>query len=191
MPTLFGRQYARPSAAVGVRERALGGLILLLTAGLGVAFVVHVRSVPAASPEPASDNPFPALGLAGWRRPMRAEHFTPQNLHEKINGRAEAFLQAGCRGLLFGRYTSAGPPGRSVDVYSYDLGQPAAAQAVYTAEKPPAVPVLRLGDEAYTVGGALFFCIGAQYVQVLPAGTDEDEARAAQEIARRLAQAWR
>ena len=194
MPTLFARRYVRSIGAVGRTERLLGGLILLLLAGILTAFVVHVATdraylfEPGAAADREPNSAFPDPGLAGWRSPDRTEHYTPDSLYLKIDGRADAYLKFHVVGLTFGTYLCESGPQQSVDVYSYELPTRTDATAMYESEKPPDAAGVALGRTAYQAGGAVFFCKGLRYVQVLPSLPEETESQAALAIARRLAE---
>lgn len=193
MPTFLGRRYARPPEAVGSTEKAVGAFILLLTAGIVAAFAVHVAwnrdylftvDERSAARAEESASVFPEPGLEGWRSPARGEHFSVDDLYVKIDGRADAYLGFHVVGLTFGAYAHASDPGRTVDVYWYDMGTPANAEAVYRWEEAPSATAVPLGAAGYQVGGALFFWKGSSYVQVLPA--DPSLADAALKIAEQL-----
>ena len=202
MATLFQRQYARRPEAVSRTEQVIGLLILLLTAGLVAVFIAQVATeqgqlfavdeeayaaeIPSHISLPAEFT-LPDPGMAGWRPPERVERFTAENLYLKINGRDEVYHKFGVIKLTFGRYTCDGDSGRAVDVYWYDLGSPANARGVYEFEAAPGVTPVSVGDAAYQVGGAVFFHLGADYVQVLPSRLDDEDAQVALAIARTLA----
>lgn len=212
MPTLFGRRYARDAQSVSRTEKLLGLFILLLTAGVVTAFVVHVTTsrygrVEVAEeayvgpttqldqahtgvvtrPAAVAETLLPASGLEDWDVPTRVERFAADELYVKIDGRAAAYIKSGVVGLTFGRYVHTADPGRAIDVYWYDMGTAANARSMYDSEKPADVTAIMIEDAAYQVGGAVFLHVGASYVQVLPTTLDEDDAQAALRIAERLA----
>lgn len=155
---------------------------------------IEVSGVSVVAPEASalatgqSEYTFPDPGLRGWQAPSRVIHYTPETMHEKINGRADLYLHYGVTGLTFGTYRSGGEAGHYVDVYWYHMGDPGNALAVFRAESPPDVPPIAIGDLAYQTGGAVFLQIGSQYVQVLPGSLDDVDAAAAEQVARRLAE---
>lgn len=212
MPTFFARRYMRPLEAVGRTEKVLGVLILLLVAAVLAIFVFQVGTdreylfevdeqayapaptgavgaYPAAAPGSVvkADSPFPDAGLDGWRVPAKIERFTHDSLYVKIDGRADAYLKFDVVGLTFGRYYHEGDAERTVDVYWYDMGAPANALGMYQSEESPEATPVSIGQAAYQVGGAVFFCQGSSYVQVIPAGLTDADVRAALSIAKRLA----
>jgi hypothetical protein len=201
MPTFFARRYMRRVEAVGLVEKTLGAVILLLVAGIVTAFVVDVRtnrdylfsagpSAAPAAPSAAAQaaNPFPVAGVAGWRRPEKVERYKPDELYLKIDGQADEFIRVGCAGLTFGTYASDMDATDAIDVYWYDMGRAEAAAALYTFEKPPDAPWVNVGATGYQAGSAVFFWKGTSYVQVLPSRPDEPDADAARAIAEQIAE---
>jgi hypothetical protein len=134
-----------------------------------------------------AEPPFPDPGLPGWRSPQRISRYSRENLYVKIDGRAEFYLQSGMVAMTFGAYPSVDDSRRTVDVYWYDMGDPANASGVYRAEAPPDATRVGIGDEGYEVGGAVFFRKGAGYVQVLPGDPVDADGLAARAIAQRFA----
>ena len=206
------RRYARPAEQVSGTEMVLGLSILFLTGGIVTAFVYEVaadRRDPSQAAAEDSEaplpnaqsglgpsgatkssiavSPFPDPGVPGWRSPQRISRYSRENLYVKIDGRAEFYLQSGMVSLTFGAYSSVDDSRRTVDVYWYDMGEPANASAVYRAEAPPDATRVGIGDEGYEVGGAVFFRKGAGYVQVLPGDPVDADGLVARAIAQRFA----
>ena len=138
----------------------------------------------------SAENPFPGPDLPRWRAPTRAEHFSKDTLYVKIDGRAEAYLEFDVVGLTFGTYIFAGDAARTVDVYWYDMGTPPNALGMYESEEAPRATPVAIGHRAYQVGGAVFFCKGSSYVQVLPSRLDDGQIslQIAEHLAQRIEQ---
>jgi hypothetical protein len=212
MPTFFARRYMRPPEAVGRTEKTVGVVVLLFVAAVVAAFVYQVatdrdylfevddqayaatptagmRPGPGAEPAAAQETQslFPDPELEGWRAPRTVERFSADDLYVKIDGRADAYMKFGVVGLSFGRYYHEGDAERTVDVYWYDMGTPANALGMYRSEQAPNATPVSLGQAGYQVGGAVFFCQGSSYVQVMPSGLGDADARAALSIAEHLA----
>jgi hypothetical protein len=208
MATLFRRRYTRAIEDVGSTEKILGVCILLLVAVIVIAFAVRLgtgedvsfdaeESVDRTTATPPGEmkpedargtpemmeNPFPGCGLEGWQPPERVDRFSAENLYTKIDGQADAYLRFHVAGLTFGTYRHEADAARAIDVYWYDMGAPANALGMYESEEPPGVGSVAVGDKGYQVGGAVLFCKGAAYVQVLPSSLDDADARAALRIA--------
>jgi hypothetical protein len=122
--------------------------------------------------------------VAGWRAPVRVSRFTPENLYEKIDGRAGLYLQFHVVGLTFGTYTHETDRERTADVYWYDMGEPENGLGIFRSEAPEHATRVAIGQEGYEVGGAVFFLKGSHYVQVLPGAEADADGQVALEIAR-------
>jgi hypothetical protein len=209
MPALFARRYRR--TYVGSLEKLLGVLILVALAGLIAAFVGQFVSGPRPRPvaqvtpetiawanapaspqtadaDTAGPNPFPEPGVAEWKAPTQASHYTPDNLYIKIDGRADLYLQYHVAAMTFGAYVHSKDQQRTIDVYWYDMTQPENAVGIYRTEAPPDATAVPVGRQAYQGGGAVFFVKGTCYVQVLPTGPDESDGAAALAIAGKIAE---
>jgi hypothetical protein len=125
--------------------------------------------------------------MGGWESPQRARHFTPETLYQKINGRADAYLQYRVVSMDFGTYSHKSDHDRTIDVYWYNMGEPANAFGIYQLEAPPDANPVSIGVMGYETGGAVFFHKGSSYVQILPTEGDESDTTVALAIARRIA----
>ncbi|MFQ5590421.1 MAG: DUF6599 family protein [Phycisphaerae bacterium] len=139
-------------------------------------------------PDSTHDNPFPDLDLPEWQSPSNVARFDAENLYQKIDGRAEAYLKFQVVRLVFGTYSHRSDSERTVDVYWYQTDRPDNAYAMYRSEAPVDAARVALGREAYRAAGAVFFCQGASYVQVLPASFNDADARVSLRIAELVAE---
>ena len=197
MATFLARRYMRKLEQVSRTEQIVGIAILVLLAGILAAFATQVATnkdylfeldaAIDAAPRRA-ENPFPRPGVPGWRVPGNVAHFTPDTLYQKINGRADTYLQFHVVGLTFGSYSHETESRRRVDVFWYDMGEPVNAVSIYQAEAPPEATAVSIGAEGYRVGGAVFFRKGSSYVQVMAGGPGEADADVVLEIARCIAE---
>ena len=200
MSTFFARRYMRKLEDVGSTEKVVGIVVLLLLACVIVIFVAQVAAnrdylfdgdeagVATRVDTSKPSAPFPELDLPGWQASGKLSRFTPENLYQKINGRADAYVQFHVVGLTFGSYHHQTITDRTVDVYWYDMGEPQNAFALYRSEAPQDAARVAIGREGYQTGGAVFFWKGASYIQVLPTSFDDADARVALRIAERLAE---
>ncbi|UCE58907.1 MAG: hypothetical protein JSU63_15875 [Phycisphaerales bacterium] len=206
MPTLFGRQYGRKLSQVSSTERILGGLIVICLAVLMLTFVVQVATnkdhlfevdesgfqVFGGSDErktlAENESPFPDPMIEGWGAPKTVSRYSPENLHVKINGRAEEYLKFNVEGLTFGTYYHRTDADRRLDVYWYDMGNSENAIAMFNRESSPDGRKLELGNGGYETGGTVFFCSGSSYVQILPTNFDGADTTVALSIATQLAE---
>jgi hypothetical protein len=210
MPTFLGRRYMRGVSAVGRAEKAAGAVILLIVAGIIVGFWWQVRATPgglfAVGPEAYGTNKsrqsqggraeVGELPSGGWLPPepvggfapsAGVERFLPDELYVKIDGQAEFYLDLGVRELTFASFVHQKDSQRVIDVYRYDMGSLSNARRAFEAQKPQEARPIDVGDVGYQVAAAVYFCVGPDYVQVVSAGADEQDAAAVRQIAEALA----
>ena len=152
-----------------------------------------LRDLPAERDGEDAGSPAPAAGgagaftvaprtdIAGWTIDGTVERFTADTLYQKIDGRADAYLQHGVRSLQCVSYTD-GP--RFADVFVYDMGTPDQAAAVFAAERPGQSIPVALGTQAYRAGASYFFTAGRHYVQVVASDSDDILAEVGLRLAR-------
>jgi len=100
------------------------------------------------------------------------EHFIPNTLYEKIDGRADLYLASGFASLSAQRFTVQGATGNWIEVFVYDMQTPENAFSVYSMQRrEEAIPDDRLPN-AYRTENALFMVHGRFYLELI--GTDTD-----------------
>jgi hypothetical protein len=95
------------------------------------------------------------------------ESYGPENLSDKIDGKAELYLAAGFKEMSCRSFELEAPGKAHVDVYLYDMGSPPHAFAVFSGQRRPGFPSLPLTANAYTTANALFFTQGRFYVEIV------------------------
>jgi len=100
-------------------------------------------------------------------KPSKPPAFFSTDLYKYLDGGADAYLQRGFAALLHQEYKAA-----DVDITAdiYDMGDPARARAMYSAERPADWRPITIGLEGYRDEGALNFWEGAYYVKLLAFG---------------------
>jgi hypothetical protein len=121
-----------------------------------------------------------AKGMAPLNPP---EVFGPQNLSDKINGRAELYLSAGFLSLNCQRFAKASDPNSWMEIFVYDMGTTRRAFAVYSMQRRPDAENLEVAEFAYRTENALFFAHGRYYVELIAAITTEDMVEAMRSFA--------
>ena len=134
---------------------------------------------------PLSDVP------AGWTLAKLGERyietFNADNLFEKIDGRAESFIQYDVRGMAYTDFHPNGDESANVQVYVFEMGDTLKALGKYGSEKPDGVKTLAIGSEGYLSAGSIIFYAGPYYTQVVTTTDDPKFATFALEMARRIA----
>ncbi|MBN1511020.1 MAG: hypothetical protein JXB13_03320 [Phycisphaerae bacterium] len=153
---------------------------------------VQLRYGPApAEPsltEAKEDSLLPAIDLAGWGEAMGLRVYTPEDLWEKIDGRADLYLAFHMVRMVFGTYSDSRDPGNYIDVYWYDMGTPDNAFGIYRAEMSSEPRSVDVGREGYATPGGVFFWKGGSYVRVEASDGSQELADVALAAARAVAQ---
>jgi len=165
------------------------------TAGTGNGLTpAQVEAEVAAVPEPqkAIAAMLPLGDLSpGWTPGKSGtkyiESFNADNLYEKIDGRAESFLQYGVKGMAYTFYHPTGDPSNELQLYVFEMADSLKALGKYGSEKPDEAKVIPVGDEGYTAAGSTLFYAGKYYNQIVSTQDDPKFAAFALELAKRVA----
>jgi hypothetical protein len=127
------------------------------------------------------------IGLAEGMVPLSPpEIFGPENLSDKINGKAELYLSAGFLSLLSQRLAEKGDTNSWMEVFVYDMGTIRGAFAVYSVQRRSDAESTAVTDFAYRTENALFFTHGRYYVEVIAAVTTGRMVEAMRSFAQRF-----
>ncbi len=124
-----------------------------------------------------------ALGKPGDRH---LETFNAENLYEKIDGRAESFLQYGVKGMAYTFYHPTGDPSNELQLYIFEMADSLKALGKYGSEKPEEFQAIAIGDQGYTSAGSLLFYAGRYYIQIVSTKDDPKFAAFAVDLAKRV-----
>ncbi|MFB0507676.1 MAG: DUF6599 family protein [Thermodesulfobacteriota bacterium] len=165
-------------------ETYIGLGILLALTGITIGVFLkqfHYNPAIFVGSDPRAGNPATStldlsgdtlIGLAEGMVPLSPpEIFGPENLSDKINGKAELYLSAGFLSLLSQRLAEKGDPNSWMEVFVYDMGTIRRAFAVYSIQRREDAENVSLTDFAYRTENALFFAHGRYYVEVIAAVT--------------------
>jgi hypothetical protein len=114
------------------------------------------------------------------------ETFNADNLYEKIDGRAESFLQYGVKGMAYAFYHPTGDPNNELQLYVFEMGDSLKALGKYGSEKPEEFQPVSIGDQGYSTAGSTLFYAGKYYTQIVSTADDPKFAAFALELARRV-----
>ncbi|OGP72876.1 MAG: hypothetical protein A2Y80_00440 [Deltaproteobacteria bacterium RBG_13_58_19] len=172
---------ARRKAKVGPAQKLTGYVILavlgLITIWLLVqqsrfnpAVVVATRTPPlqgrpqAVSGQPRSATTALLPEVSGFTPLAPSESFGPENLSDKINGKAELYLSAGFKEMSCRSFRSGEA---HVEVYLYDMGAASNAYAVFSSQRRPGSANITLTSNAYATANGMFFTQGRFYVEIV------------------------
>ncbi len=105
--------------------------------------------------------------VAGFAPQTPAQSYGPDNLSDKIDGKAELYLSAGFKEMSCRSFTLENPKGAHLEVFIYDMGNPQNAYAVFSSQRRSGSEPISLTANAYTTANALFFTRGKYYVEMV------------------------
>lgn len=171
------RHKAKVSTAQKLTGYVILGVLGLITIGLLVqqarfnpAVLVALQppsqSVGVSGPAPAATTAF-LPEVEGFTPLAPGESFGPENLSDKINGKAELYLSAGFKEMSCRKFALNAAGKAHVEVFVYDMGSAPNAYAVFSGQRRPGSPGSPLTANAYTTANALFFAQGQYYVEIV------------------------
>jgi hypothetical protein len=95
------------------------------------------------------------------------ESFGPDNLSDKIDGKAELYLAAGFKEMSCRKFGLDTAGKAYVEVFIYDMGSAQNAFAAFSGQRRPGSPSSSLTANAYNTTNALFFTKGRFYVEIV------------------------
>jgi hypothetical protein len=102
-----------------------------------------------------------------------AESFGPENLSDKINGKAELYLSGGFVRLVSQRFAIKDETNAWMEAFIYDMGSPRGSYAVYSLQKRFEAKELELGDYGYGTENGLYFVHGPYYAELVSSVAQE------------------
>lgn len=128
--------------------------------------------VIVSKPEAKDSNPETGLELnflspAGFETLLKTEVYNPDNLYEKIDGKAPLYLEAGFKELTSQRFVKAGDPNLWMELYIYDMGNIKNAFSVYSVQRRAESEAFPSMQFAYKSGNALYFVHGKYYIEIV------------------------
>ncbi len=150
------------------------------------------KEQPAARDAQPSSGPGPLaqmladLAPAGWKLSDQVTHFTPENLYEKINGRAELFIAYDVVSLTFASFEHATDPERFIDVSVYDMGTVTNAFGIFSVERSPSDPPVALGRAACRSDANVYVWKDQYYITVIASDTTDALQRISMDLARKI-----
>jgi hypothetical protein len=115
-----------------------------------------------------------------------AEFFPPENLSDKINGKAELYLSSGVIKLTTQRFRLKGASDAWIEVFQYDMGKPTNGFAVYSAQMRDDGVRLNLTPFSYRTENGHFLLDGHTYVEIIGSGSTQEETAAREALAEAL-----
>jgi hypothetical protein len=172
---------------------SLSILALLIIAGILIFFqqfrydekifnVSVMQSGVGAKKGDAATDGIETIEIAGLEpegfEPMSdTETFDQATLSDKIDGKADLYLEAGFIQLTARRFISRSDPDNWFEFYLYDMRLPRNAFSVYSMQKREDVTDQDFTEFAYSTENAVFFANGRYYVEIIAALEDASVVR--------------
>jgi hypothetical protein len=173
----------------------IAGGILLVQQRFNPAVVhsIGARVLPNPSNQTASTVAADTLlDLPPGIRPLTPpETFPPERLSDKINGKAELYLSAGCKGLRSQRFTDSADQQRWMEIFVFDMGTYENAFAVYSSQRRDDAMPIELTSDGYRTENALYLIHGGYYVEFIASEASAAAFRAMETMARNFIEANR
>lgn len=112
------------------------------------------------------------------------EHFGPETLYEKINGRADLYLEAGFLSLNAQRLTTQKSSDQFVELLVYDMATPDNAFSVFSMQRREEARDDDMIPNAYHTDNALFMAHGQYYLEILGSTASDQWHAVMGEVAR-------
>jgi hypothetical protein len=193
---------ARGKAKVGAAQKWTGYGILamlgLIAAGLLIQQTRFNPAVTVAMHAPDRGRPqtrsAPALAATaalipevnGFTPLVPTQSYGPDNLSDKIDGKAELYLSAGFKEMSCRSFSLGGSGGAHVEVFVYDMGSAPNAYAVFSGQRRQGSPTIPLTANAYATANALFFTQGKFYVEIVADRASETVQKSLESYAKAL-----
>ena len=127
---------------------------------------------------------------AGWEvgksGAKHLETFNAENLFEKIDGRAESFIQYDVKGMAYTYYHPIGDDSNEIQIYIFEMANPLKALGKYGSEKPEGAKLVPVGTEGYEAAGSTLFYAGPYYTQIVSTNNDAKFGSFALELAKKV-----
>jgi hypothetical protein len=137
----------------------------------------------AAAPAPAAKSEPLEIKLDGLKPMGDTEFYNADNLFEKIDGRAPAYLNFNFQQLRCRSFSITGASGSFVDVYEYRFDTPINAFGMFSLERDPKGEPLAFAPDGYASGMGFFFRQGPRYIQVMASDQNAKTLELAKAIA--------
>lgn len=133
----------------------------------------------------------PALGSLvphGFRTLSESEVYGPENLYEKINGKAPFYIESGFVKLLTQRFVSKDDEDLWMELFVYDMATARNAFSVCSVQRRMDAAVISLSPASfgYKTSNALYFVHGRYYIELLGSSESAELLQAMGQVAENI-----
>jgi hypothetical protein len=128
-----------------------------------------------------------SLSPSGFKELSAIEIYHPENLYEKINGKAPLYLESGFVELLARRFVSEADESLWMELFVYDMATMRNAFSIFSVQRRADVDILSLFDTSfgYRTDNSLYFIHGKYYVELLGSAKSVELFKAIIEVAQK------
>ena len=127
-----------------------------------------------------------SLAPSGFETPSKTEVYNPENLYEKIDGKAPLYTDSGFEKLSARRFVSKNRENLGMELYVFDMGNVKNAFSVYSVQKRAGTEILPDMASAYKTSNAIYFVHGKYYIELVGFSESEELFKAMTKIAQRV-----
>lgn len=169
------------------------GLAILLKEPLSCPAQTPTEYAEKPSQEPGQGPPpqnlpkkIASLAPRGWEIFDKVKQFTPRNLYEQIDGRAEFFLAYDIIRMTFASFIHNDNEGQFIDLSIYDMGSSTNAFGVFSGERSPGETPVRLGRKGYSSDANFFIWKGRYYIRIIASDSTDEFKKIGMDLARQV-----
>jgi len=173
-------------------------LALLFLIGVGVfikqsdfdmsRFGIDTTTTGLPSTYPAGELILSSFVPDGFKELSKAETYSPDNLYEKINGKAPLYIESGFVKLFTQRFISKEDESLWMELFVYDMANTRNAFSVYSVQRRADADILSLFHPSfgYRTDNALYFIHGKYYIESVGSSESAQLFKAITEVARKI-----
>lgn len=162
-----GTLWGDAASARGVVKTALASQVKAVGTATEGWESVEAAAESSVASKPAAEGEQLAMLVAGLKPIGNTEFYKADNLYEKIDGRAPAYLNFNFKSLRCRSFEVLGTPGSYVDVYEFLFDTPVNAFGMFALERDPKGAALDFAPDGYSGEMGYFFRQGEYYVQII------------------------
>ena len=124
--------------------------------------------------------------VAGWKRSVEIQTFSPKTLYKYIDGAADLYLMYYFQELKVAEYQNEKKASVTVDVYFHKT--PIHAFGIYSQERLPNANFINVGAQGYIENNVLNFLTGPYYVKISSYSTGAEDQEILLTFAKKVAE---
>jgi len=187
-------EIANHSRTQTIISYALIILLVLIAAAVGLKqqfYESFTSEPPDSTPAGNTKNTILSDNLFGsdFTPAGQIETYNSANLYEKIDGKADLYLNNGFASLQCRRFSGKSVKDRWAEVYLYDMADGENAFAVYSLQKRSEGVPLDWAQFGYSTSDSAYAAAGRYYIEIFLSSEDDSLLASAKSAARKLASA--